>query len=76
MDYKWVQMISGKEISVKCLSGCGYLVSTVSLNSQKWLTCNLSLKYPHIIQQTGYEILKIIKYVEFVILNLHQILRT
>ena len=35
MDYKCVQMISGKEISIKCLSGCGYLVSTVSLNSQK-----------------------------------------
>ena len=37
MDYKCEQMISGKEISIKCLSGCGYLVSTVSLNSQKWL---------------------------------------
>ena len=46
-----------------------------SFNSQKWLTCNLSLYYPYIIQNTGNENTDSHQ-VEIVILIKHQILPT
>ena len=54
-EYNGLHMFTNdirKKTRNKCLSGCGYLVSTITLNSQKWLTCKSSLWYPHIIQQS------------------------
>ena len=50
-----------------------FFMENDKLNSQKWLTCNFSLWYPYITQQTGNENTQTHQ-VEVVILIKHQIL--
>ena len=51
--YAWVERQGDQILSFECVKQNAHRATF--LFSQKWLTCNLLLKYPYIVQQTADE---------------------